>query len=132
MFDRTFDILLEFKTILAINQTPLLAIIAANTVLLIAFIIGKLVLYKFENAVKFFSYWAVFTGLSFVAYFASILWFSFYNLYSGNLHYASIFLVFLFLPFIIGHFTTYEKIHFGSNIQILTLAISLLLAFSFV
>lgn len=117
-----------------IGQFPnsLLAIIVTNIILLVGFLIGKLALYKFENAVKFFSLYTVFISTVMVAYFIAILWFSISNLYSGNAVYAAMFPIFLFLPFIIGHFSSYEKIHYYTNIQILTLVISLLLAFSFV
>ncbi len=126
------DTLTEIKNFIALHPNSLLLIIFTNIILIISFIVGKLVLYKFENAVKFFSLFAIFVSLVFVAYFASILCFSITNLYSGNAVYAAMFPVFLFLPFIIGHFTTYEKIHFYTNVQVLTLVISLLLAFSFV
>lgn len=117
-----------------LNSLPmsLVAIIATNVLLIIGFVIGKLALYKYENAVKFFAYFSVLMCALFAAYFLSILWFSASNLYWGNAVYAAIFPVFLFLPFIIGHFASYEKVHFYSNIQILTLMVSLLLALSFI
>lgn len=110
----------------------LLAIIITNLLLILGFVVGKLALYKAENAVKFYAHFSVFISSLFVAYFISILLFSISNLYLGNAVYAAIFPIFLFLPFIIGHFTTYEKVHFYTNIQILTLIISLLLALSFI
>lgn len=117
-----------------IGQFPnsLLAIIFTNIILILGFIFGKLMLYKFENKVKFFSLFTVFISVVFVLYFISILWFSLSNLYGGNAVYAAMFPIFLFLPFIIGHFASYEKIQYFTNIQILTLVISLLLAFSFI
>lgn len=118
--------------IIAYFPNSLLAIIVTNIILIAGFLIGKLALYKFENAVKFFSLYTVFISVVMVAYFIAILWFSLSNLYGGNAVYAAMFPIFLFLPFIIGHFSSYEKIHFYTNIQILTLIISLLLAFSFV
>lgn len=117
-----------------LNNLPasLIAIIITNTLLILGFILGKLALYKNENAIKFYAYFSVVICLLFALYFISILWFSLSNLYLGNAVYAAIFPVFLFLPFIIGHFTSYEKVHFYTNIQILTLMISLLLALSFI
>ncbi len=123
------------SNVLKIIQTlpaSLVGIIVTNILLIIGFIIGKLVMYKAENAIKFFAYFSVFMCAFFVAYFVSIIWFSLSNLYLGNAIYAAIFPVFLFLPFITGHFATYEKVHFYTNIQILTLIISLLLALSFI
>lgn len=110
----------------------LIAIIFTNILLIFGFVIGKLALYKSENAVKFYAYFSVVISMLFALYFISILWFSLSNLYRGNAVYAAIFPIFLFLPFIIGHFASYEKVHFYTNIQILTLIISLLLALSFV
>lgn len=118
--------------IIAIFPDSLLAIVVTNIILILGFIFGKFVMYKFENAVKFLSVYTVFMGTMYLAYFISILWFSISNLYMGNAAYAAMFPIFLFLPFIIGHFASYEKIHFYTNIQILTLVISLLLAFSFI
>lgn len=110
----------------------LIAIIFTNILLIFGFVVGKLALYKSENAVKFYAYFSVVISMLFALYFISILWFSLSNLYWGNAVYAAIFPIFLFLPFIIGHFASYEKVHFYTNIQILTLIISLLLALSFV
>ena len=117
-----------------IQQLPvsLLAIIVTNVLLILGFILGKLVLYRHENAIKFFAYFSVAICILFALYFVSILWFSISNLYLGNAVYAAIFPIFLFLPFITGHFASYEKVHFYTNIQILTLIISLLLALSFI
>lgn len=116
------------------HQLPnsLIFIIITNVLLILGFILGKLVLYKNENAIKFFAYFSVAICALFSLYFISILWFSISNLYAGNAVYSAIFPIFLFLPFIIGHFASYEKIHFYTNIQILTLIISLLLALSFI
>ncbi len=110
----------------------LILLILSNVLLILGFVIGKIALYKAENAVKFYSLFSVFICSIFVVYFISILWFSLSNLYLGNAIYAAIFPIFLFLPFIIGHFSSYEKIHFYTNIQILTLIVSLLLALSFI
>ena len=117
-----------------IGQFPnsLLAIILTNIILIAGFVFGKLLLYKFENKVKFMSLFTVFISVVFVLYFLSIIWFSLSNLYSGNAVYAAMFPIFLFLPFIIGHFASYEKIQYYTNVQVLTLVISLLLAFSFI
>lgn len=116
------------------HQLPnsLIFIIITNILLILGFILGKLVLYKNENTIKFFAYFSVAICALFSLYFISILWFSISNLYAGNAVYSAIFPIFLFLPFIIGHFASYEKIHFYTNIQILTLIISLLLALSFI
>ncbi len=117
-----------------IHQLPvsLISIIVTNVLLILGFILGKLLLYKYENAIKLFAYFSVVISILFVLYFVSILWFSISNLYLGNAVYAAIFPIFLFLPFITGHFASYEKVHFYTNIQILTLIISLLLALSFI
>ena len=122
----------ELIKIIHTLPVSLIAIILSNIFLIAGFIIGKLALYKYENAVKFFAYFSVVICVLFVLYFISILWFSISNLYFGNVVYAAIFPVFLFLPFIIGHFASYEKVHLYSNIQILTLIISLLLSLSFI
>lgn len=110
----------------------LISIIVTNILLILGFVLGKIVLYKNENAIKFYSYFSVVISMLFTLYFISILWFSLSNLYWGNAVYAAIFPIFLFLPFIIGHFASYEKVHFYTNMQILTLIISLLLALSFI
>lgn len=117
-----------------IHQLPasLISIIVTNVLLILGFLLGKLVLYRNENAIKFYAYFSVVICFLFALYFISILWFSLSNLYLGNAVYAAIFPIFLFLPFIIGHFASYEKVHLYTNIQILTLIISLLLALSFI
>lgn len=117
-----------------IRQLPvsLIFIIVTNILLILGFVIGKIALYKNENLIKFYAYFSVIISMLFALYFLSILWFSISNLYLGNAVYAAIFPIFLFLPFIIGHFASYEKVHFYTNIQILTLIISLLLALSFI
>lgn len=127
--------MIDFSTISKIfHQFPnsLIFIMVTNVLLIFGFLIGKLALYKNENAIKFFAYFSVLMSTLFALYFISILWFSISNLYAGNAVYSAIFPVFLFLPFIIGHFASYEKVHFYTNIQILTLIISLLLALSFI
>ncbi len=110
----------------------LLLIIFSNILLIIGFGIGKLAMWKWENAVKFFAVFSVVMSFLISAYFIGILWFSIGGLISGNIIHSAIFTVFLFLPFIIGHFATYKKIQFYSDIQILTLIISLVVALSFV
>lgn len=110
----------------------LLLIIFSNILLIIGFGIGKLAMWKWENAVKFFAVFTVVMSFLISAYFIGILWFSIGGLISGNIIHSAIFTVFLFLPFIIGHFATYKKIQFYSDIQILTLIISLVVALSFV
>ncbi len=110
----------------------LLLIIFSNILLIIGFGIGKLAMWKWENAVKFFVVFSVVMSFLISAYFIGILWFSIGGLISGNIIHSAIFTVFLFLPFIIGHFATYKKIQFYSDIQILTLIISLVVALSFV
>lgn len=127
MFDTT-------QLIQIIKQLPdsLIVLIVSNVLLIFGFLLGKLALYKAENAVKFYAMFSVVTSGLFLVYFIAILWFSLSNLYLGNAVYSAIFPIFLFLPFIIGHFASYEKVHFYTNIQILTLVISLLLAVSFV
>ncbi len=122
----------EVGKIIAHFPNSLLAIILTNVILIAGFVFGKLLLYKFENKVKFMSLFTVFISVVMVAYFISIIWFSLSNLYNGNAVYAAMFPIFLFLPFIIGHFASYEKIQYYTNVQILTLVISLLLAFSFI
>ena len=124
--------MLELAKIIVQFPKSLLAIILTNIILIGGFIIGKILLYKFENKVKFMSVFTVFISVVFVLYFISIILFSLINLYNGNAVYAAMFPIFLFLPFIIGHFASYEKIQYYTNIQILTLIISLLLAFSFI
>lgn len=127
----TFDIA-QLMKIMHTLPVSLVSIIITNVLLIFGFVLGKLILYKGEGAIKFFAYFSVVISLLFALYFISILWFSISNLYLGNAVYAAIFPIFLFLPFIIGHFTSYEKVHFYTNIQILTLIISLLLALSFI
>ena len=122
----------EVGKIIAHFPNSLLAIILTNVILIAGFVFGKLLLYKFENKVKFMSLFTVFISVVMVAYFISIIWFSLSNLYNGNAVYAAMVPIFLFLPFIIGHFASYEKIQYYTNVQILTLVISLLLAFSFI
>lgn len=122
----------QFMKIIHLLPVSLIAIIVTNVLLIFGFLAGKLALYKNENAVKFYAYFSVFISVLFVLYFISILWFSISNLLAGNAVYSAIFPIFLFLPFIIGHFASYEKVHFYTNIQILTLIISLLLALSFI
>lgn len=122
----------EVGKIIAQFPNSLLAIILTNVILIAGFVFGKLLLYKFENKIKFMSLFTVFISVVMVAYFISIIWFSLSNLYNGNAVYAAMFPIFLFLPFIIGHFASYEKIQYYTNVQILTLVISLLLAFSFI
>lgn len=118
--------------IVQLLPVSLIAILVTNILLILGFLLGKLVLYKNENAIKFYACFSVFICTLFVLYFISILSFSISNLLAGNAVYSAIFPIFLFLPFIIGHFASYEKVHFYTNIQILTLIISLLLALSFI
>ena len=115
--------------ILKLIPLSLALLIVSNLLLIIGFVTGKIVLYKNENAVKFFAYFSVAICVLFAIYFISILWFSLGNLFSGHAVNSVIFIIFLFLPFIIGRFSTYEKVHFYTNIQILTLIASLILAF---
>lgn len=122
----------EVSKIISLLPWSLKMIIVTNILLIAGFVIGKLALYKNENAIKFYAYFSVVICVLFALYFISILWFSISNLFAGNAVYSAIFPIFLFLPFIIGHFTSYEKVHFYTNIQILTLIISLLLALSFI
>lgn len=113
-------------------SVSLAVLIVSNILLIVGFLIGKIVLYKNENAIKFFARFSVAICTLFVIYFLSILWFSISSFFFGNSVYSVIFPVFLFLPFVIGYFASYEKVHFYTNIQILTLIISLLLALSII
>ena len=118
------DILSIFKIIQNLPISLVLLIIT-NILLILGFVIGKIVLFKSEDAIKFYAYFSVITCILFALYFLAIILFSISNLFVGNIVYAMIFPIFLLLPFVIGHFATYEKVHFYTNIQILTLIILL-------
>lgn len=122
---------MNFLKNISTYPASLLLIIFSNIFLILGFSAGKIALWKWENAVKFFAVFSVVMSFLISAYFIGILWFSISSLLNGNVINGAIFSVFMFLPFIIGHFSSYEKIQFFSNIQILTLIISLVLAFSF-
>lgn len=121
--------IINVLNILKLMPLPLTLLIVSNLLLITGFVVGKIALYKNENAVKFFAYFSVAICVLFAIYFISIIWFCICNLLSGQEIYSVIFLVFLFLPFIIGRFATYEKVHFYTNIQILTLIAGLIPAF---
>lgn len=124
--------MIEFSHMTKIVQTlqhlSLVLLIVSNFLLIAGFVAGKIVLHKTEDAIKFFARFSVGICTLFVIYFVSILCFSIVCLFSQNALYSLIFPVFLFLPFVIGKFSTYEKVHFYTNIQIVTLVISLAIA----
>ena len=124
-----FDVINVLK-ILRLTPLSLILLLVSNLLLIIGFVIGKIVLRKNENNIKFFAYFSVAICVLFAVYFISILWFSLCNLFSTQAIYSIIFPIFLFLPFIIGRFASYEKIHFYTDIQILTLIVSFGLALS--
>ena len=115
--------------ILKLMPLPLTLLIVSNLLLITGFVVGKIALYKNENAVKFFAYFSVAICVLFAIYFISIIWFALCNLFTPQAVYSVVLMIFLFMPFIIGRFATYERIHFYTNIQILTLIASLILAF---
>ena len=95
-----------------------------NLSLITAFIAGKIIFRK-EN-INLNSNYSIFLSVLLIFYFVSILVF---NLFSFNTKYfwsGLILLPFLFMPFIIGRISKYEKINFYMNMQILTLVISFL------
>lgn len=102
--------------------------IVVNILLILGFLIGKIALYKYENAVKFYAYFSVVMCMLFVFYFIAILIYSICSFFAGNMFSFLVFPVFIFLPFVVGYFATYEKVHFFTNIQILTLIASLIVA----
>lgn len=113
-----------------LKNTPvsLITLMISNLLLLILFIIGKVVLIKREDALKFFSNFTVAVCILFIIYFVSILWFTARCLLIGTAGQAFIFPVFAFIPFIIGKFASYDRVHFYTNLQIFALIASLELA----
>lgn len=124
--------MIEFLKNLSSYPVPLLLIIVTNILLIAGFCIGKAVLLKNENAIKFFAVFSVLMTFFFAAYFIGIIWFFVYSIAAGSSFYGIMFLIFLFLPFVIGYFSTYKKIQLYSDIQILTLLISLIAALSLI
>ncbi len=123
-----FDII-NVLNILKLMPVSLVLLIVSNLLLIIGFVVGKIILHKNKNAVKFFAYFSVVICVLFAIYFISIIWFALCNLFTPQAVYSVVLMIFLFMPFIIGRFATYERIHFYTNIQILTLIASLILAF---
>lgn len=113
----------------ALKNAPvsLIILIISNLLLLIMFIIGKIVLKKREDALKFFSNFTVAVCILFIIYFMSIVWFSLQSLFIGEKGQAFVFPIFAFMPFIIGRFASYDRIHFYTNLQIFALIASLVL-----
>ncbi len=123
--------MIEFIKHIGTYPTSLLTVIFSNIFLIIGFSIGKFALAKWENAVKFFAVFSVIMSFLIAVYFIGIIWFLIHSLTTGNSLQGAVFLIFLFLPFIIGYFASYKKIQMYSDIQILTLVISLVVAMSF-
>lgn len=117
-----------------IGQFPnsLLAIIITNIILIFGFIFGKLLLYRFENRCKIpFTFYGFYQRDDGRVFYLDYLVFVEQSLQRkrclcGDVPDFSVFAV------IIGHFASYEKIQYYTNVQVLTLVISLLLAFSFI
>ena len=114
----------------------LICFLIINSLLITGLFIGKIVMYKNENLVKFFAYLTVVLSILLGLYFISILWFTIESFVLGKSFYIAFFPVFIFLPFVIGRFASYEKIHFYTNVQlgvlILSLALGLIFALYFV
>lgn len=95
-----------------------------NLSLITAFIAGKSILKK-EN-INLNSNYSIFLSVLLIFYFLSILTFNLFSFNTKYFCYGMILLPFLFMPFIIGRVSKYEKINFYTNMQIVTLVISFL------
>jgi len=95
-----------------------------NLSLITAFIIGKSI-FKKENIILSSNY-SIFLSVIFIFYFLSIIIFNLFSFHSKYFWQSLILLPFLFMPFIIGRFSKYEKINFYTNMQIFTLVLSFL------
>lgn len=106
----------------------LITLIISNLFLLVLFIIGKIVLIKREDALKFFSNFTVAVCILFLIYFMSIIWFSIQRPIVDMRGETFVFPVFILIPFIIGKLASYDRVHFYTNLQIFALIASLLFA----
>ncbi len=116
------------KIMQALQHFSLILLIVSNFLLIIGFGVGKIVLHKSEDKIKFFARFTVMICILLITYFLSILLFTIGSIFSANAANSLIFPIFLFLPFVIGKFATYEKVHFYTNIQLVTLIISFIIA----
>lgn len=104
-------------------------ILVFNLILIFSFLVGKFFIFNSEKKVILASKYSIYIAVIFIIYFISIIAFdclSFLYVHR-NICYALSLSIFLFTPFIIGNIAKYEKINFYTNIQILTLVISLIL-----
>ena len=113
-----------------LKNTPvsLITLIISNLALLIMFVVGKIVLIKREDALKFFSNFTVLVCILFLIYFISIVWFSIQRPVVGMRGESFVFPVFILIPIIIGKLASYDRVHFYTNLQIFALIASLLFA----
>ena len=104
----------------------LISIIIFNFVLIISFITGKHFIFKNEKRYLLASYYSVYLAFLFIIYFISIIIFLFTSFFCNLFLFGLILSIFIFTPFIIGHFASYKRINFYTNIQILTLILNLI------
>ncbi len=102
----------------------LILFLISNVSLIIAFFVGKNIFRK--DDIHLSSNYAVFLSVLLIFYLVSTLAL---NLFSFNTKYfllCLILLPFIFVPFVIGQISSYERINFYTNVQILTLCLSFL------
>ncbi len=102
----------------------LYSVIIINVVFLLALTLGKYLIFKKENRVHLAAKYSVFLATLFLFYFVGIFAVALNSLITGQYYELSL-LLFVAAPFIIGKKATYEKINLYTNIQILTLMLSL-------
>jgi len=103
----------------------LISMLIFNLSLIAGFVIGKPI-FKNEDNRDFASNYSIFLSVLLVFYFLSIITFSIFAISHKHLLYGLILLLFLFIPFIIGKVSKYEKFSFYTNVQILTFVVSFL------
>jgi len=102
----------------------LISFLIFNSSLIMAFIAGK-VIFKKEN-INLSSNYSIFLSVLLIFYFLSILAFNLFSFNTKYFGYGILILPFLFMPFIIGRISKYERINFYANMQIITLIWSFL------
>lgn len=105
----------------------LIFFLISNLSLMAAFVVGKSI-FKREN-MNLSSNYSIFISVLMIFYFLSIITFNFFSFAAKYFLYGLFLLPFLFAPFIIGHFSKFEKINLYMDIQISTLVLSLLTGF---
>jgi len=99
------------------------------SILTVLISVGKLAVFKKEDDVVILPLFVISIGFILIFYSFSVIFSAILLLTHGHIFFGMVFVIFIFLPFIIGYYSNYKRINLFMNLQIVELTASMIVSF---